>query len=380
MAKLGKAYLTGAALTICGVAGTCHAQSSVLLFGTLDEGINFTSNASGKHAFQMTSVDLVASRWGLKGDENLGGAWHAVFDIESGFNVESGSAAYGGRLFGYQSYIGMQNEKFGSVTLGRQFDSIVDMIGPLTANSSWGGLLFSHPLDNDNTDATWHASNSIKYTSAVYGGITSTAMYGFSNQPGSFAGNRVWSAGLSYTHETFTAAAAYADLGAPGTNATGAIASNDSGFVAENQKIWGVATNYGFSSVSLGAVYTHTLIKQALSSIYIGNLGFNSLNFDNAELNVRYTVTPAFFVGAMYTFTRATLQQVGEHVLHWNQFGVAAQYSLSKRTAVYAQYVYQKVSGGGTGTNLDHAYIPGANDVSSNSHQMLARVGLTHSF
>ena len=220
----------------------------------------------------------------------------------------------------------------------------------------------------------------VKYTSVAYGGLTATALYGFSNLPGRFTGNRVWSAGVNYVREMLTIAAACADLAAPGVSAAGAIAADDAGFVAENQKIWGVAANYGIGSVNLGAVYTHTLVKQPQSSVYIGNLGFNSLNFDNAELNVRYALTPAFFIGAMYTYTRATLMQDGKHVQHWNQLGLAAQYNLSNRTAVYAQYVYHKVSGSDTGTNFDYAYIPGAADVSSNSHQMVARIGLTHSF
>ncbi|MDL5396044.1 porin, partial [Escherichia coli] len=65
------------------------AQSSVTLFGSLDEGLNYTNNVGGKHAFQMASIDLVTSRWGLKGTEDLGGGLHALFDLESGFNMES---------------------------------------------------------------------------------------------------------------------------------------------------------------------------------------------------------------------------------------------------------------------------------------------------
>ncbi|MBX4378575.1 porin, partial [Mycobacterium tuberculosis] len=81
-------------------------------------------------------------------------------------------------------------DALGSLTLGRQFDSITDVLGPLTANGNWAGTLFSHPLDNDNTDATFHVDNAVKYTSGTYGGFSATAMYGFSNQAGGFALNR----------------------------------------------------------------------------------------------------------------------------------------------------------------------------------------------
>jgi predicted porin len=51
--------------------GAC-AQSSITLFGLLDEELNFTYNAGGSKAYQMTSNDLVTSRWGLKGTEDFG--------------------------------------------------------------------------------------------------------------------------------------------------------------------------------------------------------------------------------------------------------------------------------------------------------------------
>lgn len=359
------------------------AQSSVVLFGTLDEGLDYTSNVNGKSAFQMSSVAIVTSHWGLKGSEDIGGGMHAVFDLESGINIESGGAAYDGRLFGYQSYVGLQGDNVGTITFGRQFDSVTDLLGPLTANSSWGGYLFSHPLDNDNTDGTWHASNSVKFTSAVYGGLSGTALYGFGNQAGNFARNRVYGVGLNYTHGTLTAAAVYEDLSSPGSTAGGSIANDDDDFAASGQKIWGVGVNYGVGPVTLGVVYTHTNVNQASSSAYVGELGTGepNLHFDNIELNARYDLTSAFFVGGMYTWTRAGVKSGGSaSVLHWNQAGLMAQYSLSKRTAVYAQAVYQDVSGGGAATPLNNAYIPGSAGISSNVNQLVARVAVMHSF
>ncbi|WP_213308976.1 porin [Paraburkholderia sacchari] len=381
MKKLKAVALTGVALALAGLADSSHAQSSVTFFGMLDEGINFTNNAGGKNAWQMASIDLVTSRWGLKGTEDLGGGLSALFDLESGFNMESGTAAYGGRLFGYQSYVGLQDSRLGSLTFGRQFDTVVDILGPLTANSNWAGYLFAHPLDNDNTDATFHVSNAVKYTSGTYAGLSGTALYGFSNQAGGFAQNRVYSVGLNYTYQTLTIGAAYEDLSGPGTNAGGTVASDDMGFTAQRQKIWGVGVNYGIGPMVLGAVYTHTNVDQPSTSTYVGALPVGGLRFDNAEFNIKYNVTPTFFLGGMYTYTRAEVtQNTGESVPHWNQVGLMAQYNLSTRTAVYGQCVYQKVSGGTTGTVLDYAYIPGAAGVSSNSHQVIGRIAITHSF
>jgi predicted porin len=377
-----KALIISAGFLIYGTQ--TFAQSSVTLFGVLDEGINYTSNAGGHAAWQTASGDLAVSRWGLRGSEDLGGGLHAVFDLESGFALDSGAAAYGGRLFGYQSYVGLQSDRFGTLTFGRQFDSIADTVGLLTANGNWAGFLFSHPLDNDNTDATYHANNAVKYTSPTWAGLSATALYGFSNQAGAFANNSIFSAGLNYTWQTLTLAAVYANLREPGANSTGAIAADDIGFAAQNQKTWGVGANYGIGDATLGLVYTRSNVSQPSASIYVGPLDLgehSSIKFDNIEVNVRYNVMPELIVGAMYTYTHATIDSdTGRNTLHWNQLGGMTQYLLSKRTSLYGQVVYQDVSGGNTGTALDGAFVPGSAGVSSNSHQFVARIGVNHAF
>ncbi|MEK6425898.1 MAG: porin [Burkholderia gladioli] len=360
-----------------------HAQSSVTLFGVLDEGINFTGNAGGHSAWQQTSVDLVTSRWGIKGNEDLGGGLHAIFDLESGFQVDNGRIYYGDRVFGYQSYVGLQSEQYGTVTVGRQFDTVADTIAPLTANGNWAGYLFAHPLDNDNTDASFHANNSVKFTSAAYHGLTATALYGFGNQAGNFARNRAIGAGLTYAWNTLTIGAVYEDLGTPGTTTGGSVAPDDMTFVAGNQKIYGIGANYGIGPATFGLVYTHVNVRQPTSSLYVGNLGtaVSQLRFDNLEANAKVYVRPNLFVGAMYTYTRAHLATGGgDASLHWNQLGLMAQYALSKRTGVYSQLAWQSVGGGGTGTPLGGAFVLGSAGQSSNSHQVVARVGITHSF
>ncbi len=85
------------------VAGTAHAQSSITLYGLIDEGLNFTSNAGGHNAYQLKSGDTYGSRWGLKGSEDLGGGYHAIFLLENGFDNNSGTLGQGQRMFGRQA-------------------------------------------------------------------------------------------------------------------------------------------------------------------------------------------------------------------------------------------------------------------------------------
>jgi predicted porin len=62
------------------LASEAKAQSSITLYGTLDEAAVYFNNAGHGSLFQMQGGDLDANRWGLKGEEDLGNGIKAVFD------------------------------------------------------------------------------------------------------------------------------------------------------------------------------------------------------------------------------------------------------------------------------------------------------------
>lgn len=365
------------------VTSAAFAQSSVTLYGIIDEGFGFTNNASGNKAWQFQSGWVAGSRWGLKGTEDLGGGLGAIFTLENGFNLNSGALGQGGREFGRQAYLGLRSDKLGTVTFGRQYDSVVDYLAPLTSNGGTTGYIFAHPLDNDNTDNTFRVNNAVKFASINYGGVKFGGMYAFSNQAGGFSSNSEYSAGVTYTGGAISVAAAYLQANNPGANSGGALAIGDTNFVASRQRIWGAGINYTWESATFGAVYTHTSLDSPTASVYVGTFGTNpsSLKFDNFEVNGKYQVTPAFLAAVMYTYTRGTFNAgAGTSNPKWNQGGISLDYSLSRRTDVYTQAAYQHVTGGTTGTLLDEALIPGSAGVSSTTSQVVVRIGLKHVF
>ncbi|MEA3130978.1 MAG: hypothetical protein QOF46_2773, partial [Paraburkholderia sp.] len=159
-------------------AGVAHAQSSVTLYGIIDEGFNINTNSGGKHLYNLSSGVLQGSRWGLRGTEDLGGGLKAIFVLENGFDVNNGKLGQGGLMFGRQAYVGLSSQ-FGTVTLGRQYDSVVDYVGPLEAGDQWGGYIAAHPGDIDNFNNAYRTNNTVKYTSANYGGLTFGGTYSF---------------------------------------------------------------------------------------------------------------------------------------------------------------------------------------------------------
>jgi len=359
-----------------------HAQS-VTLYGVLDQGLDFTNNAGNGQAWKVQSADLQGERWGLTGSEGLGGGLSAVFRLENGFDSSSGSFQQGGRMFGRQAYVGLSDTRFGTLTIGRQYDSLVDTVAPLTANGGWGGGPFSHPFDNDNTSNSFRLNNAIKYASINYNGLSFTGTYALSNQAGGFAENNEYSLGAQYQHGPLSAAVAYLDARHPGMTLGGALPSDNTTFVAQRERIWGAGVNYLIGKANVGLIYTHTSINHPTSVAGVGVLAdtTNALKFDNIELNTQYHFLPDLYAGVMYTFTEGSVEQGEQHNRpKWHQVGAILDYSLSKRTDVYAQLAYQKVVGDDTGTLLDRADISGAADFSSSNTQVFARLGVRHLF
>src|SRR6516164_8874137 len=161
------------------LSGAAHAQSSVTLYGIIDNGLNYTSNSAGKPLFNMSSGVVSGSRFGLRGAEDLGGGLKAMFVLENGFDVSNGKLGQGGLLFGRQAFVGLSSNRFGSVTLGRQYDSLADYIGPFIVGDQWGGYVSAHPGDLDNFNNSFRNNNTIKYTNASISGLTVGATYSF---------------------------------------------------------------------------------------------------------------------------------------------------------------------------------------------------------
>jgi GBP family porin len=100
---------------VCSVFSiTAHAQSSVTLYGVIDAGVVYANNshvpgsASSGQSWGVGSGTVSNTLWGLKGSEDLGGGMHAIFKLESGFNVNNGAFTQPNEIFGRQSYVGVQ--------------------------------------------------------------------------------------------------------------------------------------------------------------------------------------------------------------------------------------------------------------------------------
>jgi GBP family porin len=375
-------------LLLAGITGLCastaYAQSSVTLYGLFDAGVTYTSNDQIQRGANVraTGNQTSGSRFGLAGAEDLGGGLKAIFTLESGFDVFNGTAD-NGRLFNRQAWVGVSGPAWGAVTVGRQYDSGVDYLSPLSLaniDEKGGGRMFSHPFNNDNLAASFRVYNSIKYASQSWGGFSFGGLYGASNDSnGDATNNRAYSIGARYDNGPLRLAVSYLVLNEPNgaRNTAGAVA-NDDAFQADKQQTFGAGASYALGPATVGFVYTQTTLDSVLN--FGGGSGLASgtgdVKVNNYELNGKYSVTPAWLMTAAYTYTDAKFSRNGgDQKGKWNQFTIMSDYSLSKRTDLYLAAAYQKASG-----DAERAYIAGAGGYSDNDSQVVVTTGMRHRF
>ncbi|MEZ5638126.1 MAG: porin [Burkholderiaceae bacterium] len=124
---MNKALVSIAVLT---VAGAASAQSSVTLYGRIDASLASQKTEVGgvttvDPGAQIRSGAHTGSRWGFKGSEDLGSGLKANFQLEQGFNIDTGTAS-SARQFHRQAWVGLSGG-FGSLQLGRQYSTIDNM-------------------------------------------------------------------------------------------------------------------------------------------------------------------------------------------------------------------------------------------------------------
>jgi predicted porin len=379
-----KVALSGVAAGALVVASGAHAQSSVTLYGELDNAIAYYNNVGHASLVEMQGADYTANQWGVKGSEDLGNRFKAIFNLENGFNINTGKLSQGGRLFGKNAWVGLDSGSWGKVTVGRQLDTTVDLVQPLTADGY--GPAFTTPGDADNNDNTFRLQNSIKYTSPNYGGLQFELMYGLGGVAGDVSSQGSSSAALAYTRGGFSMAAGYifAKNDGPGGVGTADQTQNNSvtplfgdvPFVG-SRLITHVAAQYVWNNFTANVRYSNAQWKP-----YVTFTAFNrTQNFNTAAASLNYQMTPAVALNIGYTYTRST----GGSSATYNNVAAGMEYSLSKRTTLYAIGGYSHAHGTTFSEDGNHI-VPAGGTVgdlessSSTPNQVALIFGMTTKF
>lgn len=113
-----------AAAMTCSAASVASA-ASVQVYGLVDEGLSYirkdTDQSKATDEFGIKSGMSLGSRFGLKGEEELGNGLKVGFILENGFEADSGefAKATSTRLFGREASLYVSSAKFGTLAFGR---------------------------------------------------------------------------------------------------------------------------------------------------------------------------------------------------------------------------------------------------------------------
>jgi predicted porin len=381
---------------LCGLTANAYAQSSVTLYGVIDQGVNMITNVGGGRVYNVTSGVMMGSRWGLKGSEDLGGSLKAIFTIENGFDGSTGKFAQGGLGFGRQAFVGLSSS-YGTVTIGRQYDSVVDYVGLQMAADVWGGYIAAHPGDVDNFNNSFRANNAVKFTSTNYHGLTFGGLYSFGGVAGDITRNQVWSLGAGYNRGPIQLGIGYLNARSPNVgffgNSTSGTPSASVGNLtsavtqgfgsARTYQVIGAAGTYTIGQAAIGVTYSNVKFENLGSTYSAPAYAGKTATFNVGEISFRYFATPTLLLGVAYDYTRGTSFS-GAPTAQYHSGVLGVDYFLSKRTDVYVVGVYQHASGSTLGAD-GQTIIPAVANISllgasNGQNQATIRMGIRVKF
>jgi predicted porin len=175
--KIGFAGCVTIGLALCAQSALAQSSNGLTIYGAVDAGLEYiqgvSSGGTKENVSRVTGGNQYASRWGLRGTEDLGGGLKAVFNLEDGYNPDTGTTLQGGRLFGRASVVGLEGS-WGSLMVGRQRNTIFDLM--LTYDPM--PYLLYGVTTLDNSFFAQRPDNSVKY-SYKSGGLSGSLLYSF---------------------------------------------------------------------------------------------------------------------------------------------------------------------------------------------------------
>jgi predicted porin len=334
---------------LSGIASACvlhaaYAQSSVTLYGVIDNGIEYQSGGNGG-VVRASSGGLDATVYGLTGTEDIGGGVHINFKLEQGFSAFTGAASVASDAFNRLAWVGVSGD-FGEFRFGRQkkpeylfLNNEMDAIGVQSIGS---------PINNFNSE-TVRASNAIAYLAPTFYGLTAQFMVSMrdsTTKPSN--GIQFYNVAVRYVNGPFHAAAGYEQQGAAdGTSL---------------QRILRAVTSYKLGSARFFLAYQSERQTD------------NSENLRIYSASASYSFSPADRLSLMYGFAHDRTG-MGNNA---QQIGLTYAYYLSKSTILYtsAGFIQNRNKANFTLNGTEYSGI----DVVPGSNARGAIVGVIHKF
>ena len=295
-----------------------QAQSSLNIYGNLDVAFGSFESAFGDRVTRVESGIEAGSFIGFKGQEDLGGGLKAIFKLESVIGMDTGATTT--NMWTRTSEVGLTGG-FGTVTAGNSLS--LNFLAnatynpfPVTGALNVSENLFGHSVGVGSyrvaVDEAFR-SNVITYTTPNLGGFALAAQYGAAESSG--------------TDDTYALQANYA---------VGKLSVGGTYTDFDSKKAWQVGASYDFGVAKAFGQYAQAKYDGAPVTYKVYQLG----------------------VAVPVTANSAVLASYGEgkyDSIRLRQFSAAYDYSLSKRTGVYAGALYDHAKAGNSDSGTTYA-------------------------
>ena len=374
------------ALAVAAAASTgAFAQSSnVQIYGVVDYGytIRHDRNQAAKDAgisktnSRFNGGQAAGNRIGFKGVEDLGNGLKAVFVLERGFALDTGSDINTGDNvsgFNRQAYVGLSGS-YGTVVGGLVYTPYYTLVSGLDPFAD-GTVGTYHNVKGDINGLfnPVRVNNTVAYVSPSWSGFNFTAAYSnnaladdsatrnaANDNVYALAGNYVapdWNVGLSYHY----------------------IAAGKAQGVARDLK--------GIHNITLGGAYDFKAVKVSAFVSYDKANAKTEGFFPNNKKSLSQT---NFMLGAVAPFGKHAVKgsfnysynSKNQYGKAW-QFAVGYDYNFSKRTNFYAAYSYinaDKANNNRLGRNAFVDDATNSGGVGNTGYRQGFQVGIKHSF
>lgn len=326
-----KAMHFGMAAVLAACVGQAAAQPNVILYGSLDAGIEYRqvsagSTGSARHDWFFANGSSKANRFGFRGTEDLGSGSSIFFVLEGGLDLATGNSVPNGVMFNRRSIVGAKGP-WGELSLGRDYTPAFWAMAytDYTKSGMYGG---AGPTSQIVELGLIRQSNGVFYTSPTVNGFSARLFWSNGNPGSDPTTNTNQMVGLSGHYVSGPAAAGvfYEQKKTEG------VGSNPSG----TNRYAGVTGQYDFGRFTINGGYTRydpagpdTATSGTMNSVWLGlmiPLGADQVSFTLG--NIR---------------TSLAAPEDGKTWL----YGLNYLHPLSKRTTLYA--------GVGRASNNDYA-------------------------
>jgi predicted porin len=344
------------------VPGVALAQkSTVEIYGRANLGVDYYEAQGAVNPYNnregRTRVFDNSSRVGFRGTEDLGGGLRAIFQLETGVNIDNGSnTGQGGQAntsSGFwasrDSFVGLDSN-FGRFTLGRQ-------------SIFWAnGVNAQFAANYINTELPWtngtqlgristaiagsapaRVSNTVQYTSPTFAGMNLTASWSPGSKEavqnigaGTQVDGAIWGLTGRGTYGPFYVQIDYANVDVPQVNTAAGVGQQGQGSSYKIGGSWGY-----MPGARIGAIWVKQELNNANGTVP-GLAALDDVDQDGWTINWEHTFGN-FQIMAQYGWTSdmkkcAPTATIACADSASTGFMIGGRYFLSKRTWLYASY------------------------------------------